>query len=68
MLKKIRVILAVISIVLVTLCFVDFTGLADKWFGWTVKIQFLPALLALNLVVLASLVVLSGCCRPSPRL
>lgn len=59
MLKKIRVILAVISIVLVTLCFVDFTGLADKWFGWTVKIQFLPALLALNLVVLASLVVLT---------
>lgn len=59
MLKKIRVILAVISIVLVTLCFVDFTGLADEWFGWTVKIQFLPALLALNLVVLASLVVLT---------
>jgi len=59
MLKKIRVILALISIVLVTLCFVDFTGFAGRWFGWTAKIQFLPALLALNLVVVAALVIVT---------
>lgn len=59
MLKKARVILAVISLVLVTLLFVDFTGTAARWFGWMAKIQFVPALLALNLVVVIALVVLT---------
>lgn len=59
MLKNIRVFLAVISIVMITLCFVDFTGLAAEWFGWTVKIQFLPALLALNFVAVAALVLVT---------
>lgn len=59
MLKKLRVILAVFSIVAVTLLFVDFTGLAQRWLGWMAKIQFLPALLALNLVVVVALVVMT---------
>lgn len=59
MLKKIRQILAMTSILLVTLLFVDFTGTALHWFGWMAKIQFLPALLSLNIGVLVILVLLT---------
>ena len=59
MLKKIRQIVAVISIVLITLLFLDFTGTVHKYFGWMAKIQFLPALLALNVGVIAALVILT---------
>lgn len=59
MLKKIRVTLAVVSILLVTLLFVDFTGMAHVWLGWMAKIQFLPALLALNFGVVGVLVALT---------
>lgn len=44
---------------MVTLLFVDFTGMAARWFGWMAKIQFLPAVLALNVGVIALLVVLT---------
>ena len=56
MLKQLRIALALTSIVFVTLLFVDFTGLAHHWLGWMAKIQFLPALLALNFVVVVALV------------
>ena len=59
MLKKIRQAVAVISIVMVTLLFVDFTGTAARWFGWMAKIQFLPALLSANLVIVAVLILLT---------
>lgn len=59
MLKRIRQILAVVSIVMVTLLFVDFTGVAQHWFGWMAKIQFLPALLALNIAVIIGLLALT---------
>lgn len=59
MLKKIRQTLAVIFLVLITLLFLDFTGTVHAWFGWMAKIQFLPAVLALNLGVVAGLVVLT---------
>ena len=59
MLKKTRQILALISILMVTLLFLDFTGTAHAWLGWMAKIQFLPALLAANFVVVASLVILT---------
>lgn len=59
MLKKIRQIVAAISILMVTLLFLDFTGTVHTYLGWTAKIQFLPALLALNLVVIAGLVILT---------
>lgn len=48
MLKKIRVVTAGIVFILCTLLFLDFTGLATGWFGFLAKIQFLPAVLALN--------------------
>lgn len=59
MLKKTRQILGLISILMVTLLFLDFTGTAHAWLGWMAKIQFLPALLAANFVVVASLVILT---------
>ncbi len=51
--------LAVLFFALVTLLFLDFTGTLHVWFGWMAKIQFLPAVLALNVGVVAFLVVLT---------
>ncbi len=51
MLKRIRIILALISFSLLTLLFLDFTGTIQVWFGWLAKIQFIPALFALNIGV-----------------
>ena len=59
MLKRIRVAVSIISIILMTLLFVDFTGWAHTWLGWMAKIQFLPAVLALNFGVIIGLVVLT---------
>ncbi len=43
----------------VTGLFLDFTGTLHAWLGWMAKIQFLPAALAANFVVVAALVVLT---------
>ena len=59
MLRKIRITLAAVCFVAVTLLFLDFTGTLHLWFGWLAKVQFLPAVLALNLVVIAVLLVLT---------
>lgn len=59
MLRKIRRILAAICFLLITLLFVDFTGVLHLWFGWLAKIQFLPAVLALNAGVILFLVLLT---------
>ncbi len=59
MLRNIRRALAVFSIIAVTALFLDFTGTVHAWLGWMAKIQFLPALLALNVGVIAALVVLT---------
>jgi formate hydrogenlyase subunit 6/NADH:ubiquinone oxidoreductase subunit I len=50
---------AVISFVLITLLFLDFTGTFHRCFGWLAKIQFLPAILALNIGAVAALVLLT---------
>lgn len=57
--KKLRQTLAVISILLITPLFLDFSGTWQALFGWMAKIQFLPALLALNLVVVIGLIILT---------
>ena len=44
---------------LITLLFLDFTGAIHAWFGWMAKIQFLPAVLALNFGIVAALIVLT---------
>lgn len=59
MLRKIRIILAVLFFTVVTALFLDFTGTIHVWLGWTAKIQFLPALLALNVGVVLLLVLLT---------
>ena len=59
MLRKIRIIAAVLFFVAVTALFLDFTGTIHAWLGWTAKVQFLPAVLALNVGVVAALVVLT---------
>ena len=51
-LKKIRIVLALFFGALITLLFLDFTGTLHAWFGWMAKIQFIPALLALNVGVI----------------
>ena len=59
MLKRIRVILATLCFVAITLLFLDFSGTLHHWLGWLAKIQFLPAVLALNLAVIIALLVLT---------
>lgn len=59
MLRKIRITLAVLFFTCITLLFLDFTGSVHCWFGWMAKIQFLPAVLAVNVGVVALLVALT---------
>lgn len=62
MLRKIRLMLAVVLFAMVTLLFLDFTGTLHAWFGWMAKIQFLPALFALNVGVVLFLLLLTLIC------
>ena len=59
MLRKIRIAAATICFALITLLFLDVTGTLHLWFGWLAKIQFLPAILALNVGIVAFLVILT---------
>ena len=59
MLRKIRLAAALLFFTMITLLFLDFTGTAHGWFGWMAKIQFLPAVLALNVGVVIALVLLT---------
>ena len=60
MLRKIRLTCGIICLTLITLLFLDFTGTLHSWFGWLAKIQFLPAVLALNVGVVVLLIILKG--------
>ena len=59
MLRRIRILLATLFFLSVTALFVDTTGTVQEWLGWTAKIQFLPALLAINIFVVVALVALT---------
>lgn len=59
MLRKIRIVFATIFFIGITLLFLDITGATHAWLGWMAKVQFLPALMALNVGVIAILVVLT---------
>ena len=59
MLRNIRITLAVVFFTLITLLFLDFTGTIHTYFGWMADIQFVPALLALNVGVVVALLVLT---------
>ena len=59
MLKKIRVVLACLFFVGIVLLFAGCCDVAQHWLGWMAKIQFLPAVLALNVVVVVALLLLT---------
>ncbi len=59
MLRTLRIILALIFFAAITAMFLDFTGCIHGWFAWMAKIQFLPALLAVNVGVVLLLVLLT---------
>ena len=57
MLRKTRICLQVVVMTLVTLLLLNIGFEVHNWAGWVAKIQFLPALMALNFGVLALLIV-----------
>lgn len=59
MLRKIRITLAIVFFALVSMLFLDFTGTIHAWFGWMAKIQFFPAVMALNAGVIIAVLVLT---------
>lgn len=59
MLRKIRLTCAIVFFTLITLLFLDFTGTLHKWFDWLAMIQFLPAIMALHVGIVAFLIVLT---------
>lgn len=59
MLRKTRIVLAAIFFICITLLFLDFTGTLHTWLGWMAKIQFLPAVLAVNTLVVAVLLLVT---------
>lgn len=59
MLRKIRIVLAIIFWLGVTILFCDFTGATHAWLGWMAKVQLVPAILAVNVVAVAALLILT---------
>lgn len=59
MLRKVRIVTAVVLFTLITVLFLDFTGTFHAWLEWLAKIQFLPAVLALNVGVIVFLILLT---------
>ncbi len=59
MLKRVRQTLAVLVFVPITLLFLDFTGTLHAWFSCLAEIQFIPAILAHNLILVGAVVALT---------
>ncbi len=59
MLRKIRITLGVLTGLLVTLLFLDFTGAAHAWLGWLAKIQLVPAVLKSNFLIAGALILVT---------
>ena len=59
MLRKCRIILACLFFAGIILLFADASGLLQPYLGWMAKVQFLPAVLALNVVAIAVVVVIT---------
>ena len=62
MLRTIRITLATVLLVCITWLFLDFTGTAYEWFSWMPKLQFLEAILAVNIGVIVFLIILTLVC------
>lgn len=59
MLKKIRIVIATICFISITLLFLDFTGTVHLWLSWLAKIQFFPAILAANFIIVGIFILLT---------
>ncbi|MBQ0086946.1 MAG: 4Fe-4S binding protein [Bacteroidales bacterium] len=59
MLRKLRITLAAISFALILLLFAVPDGASGEWFGWMADIQFLPAVLAANFVIVTALIIVT---------
>ena len=59
MLRRIRITLATLTLIGLTLLFLDISGYLYPWTAWLAKIQFLPAVLALNVPVVIGLILLT---------
>lgn len=57
--KRLRIVLATVFFAGITLMFLDITGVVHLWLGWMAKMQFLPAVLAGNFVIVAALLVVT---------
>lgn len=58
-LRTVRIVLAVLFFTGISLLFLDFTGLAHAWLGWMAKVQFMPAVLAINVGVIIMLLAMT---------
>ena len=58
-LKTIRIILAAVMLLGITALLLDTTGVLRHYLGWMPKVQLLPAVLALNFVVVAAILVVT---------
>lgn len=56
MLRKIRIALAAVFLIGITLLFV---GIGHEWWGWMAKLQFLPSCLALNFGIIGAILILT---------
>ena len=54
--------MAAVMLAMITLLFLDVSGLMHHWIGWTAKVQFVPAVLAVNVGIVAALAVLTFVC------
>ncbi|MFI3259224.1 MAG: 4Fe-4S dicluster domain-containing protein [Rikenellaceae bacterium] len=58
-LRSIRIGVATLLFVAMTLLFLDFTGTIHIWLGWLARVQFIPALLSLNVGIILLLLILT---------
>ncbi len=59
MLRKIRIGLAALFFIAITLMFLGLSGTLTGWFAWMAKLQFLPAVLAVNVGAVVLILVLT---------
>ena len=59
MLRKIRSVCALIFFILITVLFLDFTGALHAYLGWMAKVQFLPAVLSVNVAVILGVLLIT---------
>ena len=58
-LRTLRVTLAAVMLIGITLLFLDFTGTLHQWLSWMASLQALEAVLALNFAVISALAVIT---------